>query len=149
VSTNANKFKETQLGAILECAVNLVISLILVIVFKLGLLGVAVGTVIGMLTRYVFEVIFLSKNVIHRSALKASKMILASAAIALISVAICSIAFDYSLINSVGMWILYAIITSLIVGTVALILYSIFYKETVKSLIKRCKGKRKNEGNLS
>lgn len=142
VSLNANKFKETQLGAILECIVNLVISLLLVIVFKKGILGVAIGTVIGMLTRYVFEVIFLSKNVLYRSVLQATKMFLVSIAIALISIVSCIFLLNYSSIDTFGKWILYAIITATLVVIIAVILYSIFYKEIIKLLIRRLRGGR-------
>lgn len=137
VSSTANKFKETQLGAILECVVNLTTSLALVIIFKTGILGVAIGTVLGMLTRYVFEIIFLSKNVIHRSILKAIKMIFVSATITSVSVVFCRFVLNYNSIHTFGTWILYAIITTLTVGIFALILYSIFYKDVIISLIKR------------
>lgn len=141
VSTNANKFRETQLGAILECVVNLVVSLVLVIVFKRGLLGVAIGTVVGMLVRCVFEVIFLSKNVIHRPIGKAVKMFLVSLSVSVISIAFCSFIINYTSIDTLAMWILYAIITALIVGIMALMLYSIFYKEIIKLLIRRLRGR--------
>ena len=90
VSTNANKFKETQKGAILECAVNLGVSLILAVIFNLGLVGVAVGTALGALTRYVFEVVFLSKNVICRSVGRAAKMLLVSVSTSALSISVCS-----------------------------------------------------------
>ncbi len=141
VSTNANKFRETQLGAILECVVNLVVSLVLVIVFKRGLLGVAIGTVVGMLVRCDFEVIFLSKNVIHRPIGKAVKMFLVSLSVSVISIAFCSFIINYTSIDTLAMWILYAIITALIVGIMALMLYSIFYKEIIKLLIRRLRGR--------
>lgn len=137
VSMNANKFKETQLGAILECVVNLVGSLILVIVFQMGILGVAIGTVMGMLTRYIFEVIFLSKNIVCRSVLKATKMFLVSSVIALISVVICNFILDYNSVNTFTLWFIYAVVTAFIVGVIALILYSIFYKKVIKAFIWR------------
>ena len=141
VSTNANKFKETQLGAIFECIVNLVISLILVIALKIGILGVAIGTFIGMFTRYMFEVIFLSKNVIHRPIVKAMKMLFVSLCIMMISVVLCNCILNYSLVQTFGMWLLYAILTVMIVGIIALIVYFIFYKEIINSLIRRLRGR--------
>ena len=141
VSMNANKFKETQLGAILECVVNLAISLTLVIVFKMGILGVAIGTVAGMMTRYIFEVIFLSKSVVYRSVMKAIKMFFVSCMIAIVSIILCGIILNYDKINTFALWFLYAIITTCIVGAIALILYSIFYKKIIKSLIWRLRGR--------
>lgn len=141
VSTNANKFKETQLGAILECVVNLGISLVLVIAFKMGLLGVAIGTVLGMLTRYIFEVMFLSKNVLYRSPLKAVKMFIVSFSATIISIILCHLIMDYNSINTFGLWVLYGVITAIIVGTISLILYVIFYKDTIKLIVKRIRRK--------
>ncbi|MBR2043691.1 MAG: sugar isomerase [Clostridia bacterium] len=141
VSTNANKYKETQLGAILECVINLVISLVLVIVFKIGIVGVAIGTVVGMLTRYVFEVMFLSKNVLQRPAMKAVKMVLVSAAVTIMSTVFCSFILNYNLVDSFYSWILYAVITTFMVGIIASILYFLFYKETIKLFISRLRGR--------
>lgn len=139
VSTNANKFKETQPCAILECISNLVVSLILVIVFKMGIVGVAIGTVVGMFARYIAEVVFLSKNVIFRPIRKAVKMFVVSFAIVLVSVAICNLILNYNSIYTMTMWILYSVITVLIVGAVSMIFYSIFYRDIIKSLFKRLK----------
>lgn len=135
VSQCANKFKETQLGAILECVTNIATSLILVAGFKLSLMGVVIGTAVGMSVRYVFEVIFLSKNVIFRSTIKALKMLLVSVFISIVSIVLCNVILDYSVIQSAGIWVLYAIITTAIVGTIAIITYFAFYKDTMKSLI--------------
>ena len=142
VSTNANKFKETQLGAILECVVNIGVSLILVIVFELGLPGIAIGTVAGMLTRYIFEVRFLSKNVLHRSSLKATKMFFVSSAVMVISISFCNLILDYNSIDTFGKWILYAIITTFIIGLFAFVLYYVFYRKTINALIMRLRGRR-------
>ena len=137
VSTNANKYKETQLGAILECATNLAVSLILVSVAGMGLLGVAIGTVVGMFTRYIFDVVFLSKNVIFRSVLKAVKMSITSICVAGASLALCNLVLDYSCVNTVQSWLVYAVITSIMVAVIASVVYLIFYFDVIKSLIKK------------
>lgn len=137
VSTNANKFKETQLGAILECVLNLLVSLALVLICKLGILGVAIGTVVGMLVRYLYEIIFLSKNVIYRPITKAFKMLTASFAIIIIAIVLCNVILDYTKIMTFASWFIYAIITTLIVGIIAATVYVFFYKEDIKSIIGR------------
>lgn len=137
VSTNANKFKETQPGAILECVVNLVISLVLVLIAKMQLLGVAIGTVVGMLTRYIFEVVFLSKNVLYRPVIKAVKMIIVSAIVAIVSIMLCNLVLDYSYIKNLKTWFIFAVVTSVLVAVIALAIYTIFYKKIIKSLILR------------
>lgn len=60
----ANKFKEIQVPAYLEAIINIVISIALV--RKMGLVGVAIGTICGMLYRMVFHVYFTSKLINNR-----------------------------------------------------------------------------------
>lgn len=137
ISTSANRFKETQLGAVLECVVNLVTSLAFVLIFKMGLLGVAVGTVLGMFVRYVFEVIFLSKNVIFRPVYKAAKMLLVSLGVAVISITICRLIVDYDGIASYSEWILAAVETGLITACCAGVSYYCFFGETMRAILRK------------
>ena len=58
----AGKFKETNIGAIIEAILNVVISIILI--NKLGLLGVAIGTLFAILYRYIYFIVFLKKNIL-------------------------------------------------------------------------------------
>ncbi len=140
ISASANKFKETQVGAVLECVTNIAVSLTLVLVFKLSILGVAIGTVIGMLARYIFEVVFLSKNVIYRTIFLAFKIVAVSAA-AFVSVLICNSFMDYSSVKTLSTWFGYATITAVIVGITTLIIYSIFYRNIIVFFINRLRGK--------
>lgn len=57
----ANKFKEITVPAYIEALLNIVISVILV--HKFGLVGVAVGTIVGMTYRMMFHVYYTSKIV--------------------------------------------------------------------------------------
>lgn len=143
ISTNANKFKETQLGAILECVVNLVLSLILTLACDMGLLGIAIGTLAGMFVRYLAEVLFLSKNVINRSVLKAFKSLLVNACIAAVSILICRFALNYDTINSLSNWIIFAIISSFVVIAVAIPVYLIFNNSEMKTICSRIFPKRR------
>ncbi len=135
ISTNANKYKETQKGAVLECVVNLVMSLILIIFFKLGILGVAIGSLFGMLSRYLFEINFLSKEVLNRSSLKALKMLFVSLLVVAISIVLCNVIFDYESIKTMFSWVLYAAVTSLIVICVSSVVYCLTYKEVIKKVL--------------
>lgn len=143
ISTNANKFKETQLGAILECVVNLILSLILTLACGMGLLGIAIGTLAGMFVRYLAEVLFLSKNVINRSVLKAFKSLLVNACIAAVSILICHFALNYDTINSLSNWIIFAIISSFVVVLVAIPVYLIFKNSEMKTICSRIFPKRR------
>lgn len=137
VSMNANKYKETQFGAILECLTNLILSLVLVLVFNMGLLGVAVGTLVAVFLRYVYDVWFLSKNILNRPMYKAFKMLLVSAVTALSSIFVCQKLIDYNTITTFSGWFLMALPTAAITGLLAAIFYTLFYRDTVKELIQR------------
>lgn len=54
------KFKETQISAILEAVINIVVSIIMVLFF--GLIGVAIGTLIALFFRFTYFAIYLYKK---------------------------------------------------------------------------------------
>lgn len=137
VSGAANKFRETQLGAVLEAAVNLALSLILVLATDLGLLGVAIGTAAGMLVRYAFEVLFLSRNVIKRSVWKAVKMFGSSLLVAGAAIPLCALLLDYGSIGGFGEWLVYALASASIVCAVAFAVYLAFYHSIMLPALRR------------
>lgn len=61
---SAGHFRQTQTSSIIESCINIIISVICV--FKFGLIGVAIGTLIAMGYRTIFLVWYLSKNIIYR-----------------------------------------------------------------------------------
>ena len=141
VSSCANKFKETQIGAILECSINLILSLFFVLIVKIDLLGVALGTVAGMLARYIFEIVFLSRRVLKRSVLKPLKNLTVNLIIAACSIFICCILINYDTIITVWDWIIKACLTTMITFVVAIIGYIVFYNKVVKEIILKVKKK--------
>lgn len=62
--TAAGHFKQTRWGAYGEAIINICTSILLV--WKLGLEGVAIGTVIAISARLIYSVVYLSKNVLLR-----------------------------------------------------------------------------------
>ena len=60
----AGKFKETNFGAVVEAVLNLGISILLV--WKYGLIGVAIGTLIATVYRMLYFVRYLNQNVLKR-----------------------------------------------------------------------------------
>lgn len=60
----AGHFKQTRMAAYGEAVINISLSIILVI--KFDLVGVAIGTVIAILFRFVFYAVYLSKNIFYR-----------------------------------------------------------------------------------
>ena len=58
-------FKQTKIGAFIEAGINITISLILI--KPLGIVGVAIGTLVAMLFRTTEYVFYLSKNILCRN----------------------------------------------------------------------------------
>ena len=142
VSINAAKYKETQKGAILECTANLLISLFLVGVVKCGIIGVAIGTVVAMIVRCVFEVCFLSKNVLYRKKRYAAKIFLVSGLLSAISIILCKLIFNYANIDSYLKWILYAIPSGIITLVICACGYFVFYPDTTKAIVYKLLGRK-------
>lgn len=61
----AGKFKETNIPAVIEVGLNIVLSCVLV--FQFGLVGVAIGTLVAMLYRTMSFIVFLRKNILEFS----------------------------------------------------------------------------------
>lgn len=73
-------FKETQVGAIVEACINLVLSAILFFVFNLGIYGLLIGTICSYLYRSVDVFVYVYRNVIHRNVLSFMRSIFVNAA---------------------------------------------------------------------
>lgn len=65
---SAGHFKETQVSAVIEAVLNIVISVVSVI--KWGLVGVALGTFVAVCYRTFYCVWYLSRNIIQREVLQ-------------------------------------------------------------------------------
>ncbi len=73
----AGHFKQTQNSAIIEAALNIIISVVLV--FRYGLVGVAIGTLIAMAYKTVYLVLYLKQNIIRRDVATFVKHMIADA----------------------------------------------------------------------
>lgn len=60
----AGKFKETNNGAMIEAILNIVISFLLI--QKLGLIGVAIGTLVALIYRFVYFIVYLHGDILER-----------------------------------------------------------------------------------
>lgn len=70
----AGKFKETQKAFIIEPIVNLIISIIAVNQF--GLIGVLFGTIVSLIYKELYLVLYLRKNIVHKEFKAYIKLIL-------------------------------------------------------------------------
>ena len=135
----AGHFKQTKVGAWIECVVNIFISLLLV--FKFGIIGVAIGTIIAMSIRTIEFIIHTNKKILFRNYNLSIYKIL------LVVVETIIIIFVYSIIpkftyNNYFNWGLNAFVIFVVSTFIVLFLNTIFYKQemlSVKKIIKRRK----------
>lgn len=101
----AGHYKETQLSAIIEMIINIVISLFGVI--KFGIVGVVLGTFIAMTYRTIYLVNYLKYNIINRKLKYFIKHIIIDIIIVIISIMLCkNINFN---VYNYSQWILLSI----------------------------------------
>ena len=104
---SANKFREIRKSAYIEAFLNIIISLILV--FRIGLIGVAIGTLISMIYRTIYQVVFLKKSILKRNVSVFVKKIGTFTIFTITGIAIClNIGKNFEL--SIMSWILEGII---------------------------------------
>ena len=138
VTIAAGHFKQTKLAAYGEAAMNIVLSIILV--NKYNIIGVAVATVIAVIFRTVYYVLYLSKNIFYR------KIDI------FIKRTVCNV-FSFSIIVFIGnkivqlvnivnyqRWFFCSIIVFAWATVVQIIVFRIFYREIYKAVIIKIKG---------
>ena len=133
---SANKFKEITIPAYVEAFLNIIISVLLV--RKLGLVGVAIGTIAGMTYRMVFHVYYTSKIIPGRKQIIFYKKFFLFSVTAILGYFVCHRFVPLAEVT-VGNWILYAVIYSLILGVLYGGISLIFFKKELKFFLRYLK----------
>lgn len=132
--TSCGLYKETRIGAYIEASLNIAISLSLVPF--LGIIGVAIGTLVAMFFRWIYLWVYCHKHIIRRSTIRIVKYIITVAS----SFAV-GFLFTYFVPSwdkgNLFAWSSYALTTLLIVGFSALIVSFITSKNEIKMVSKR------------
>ena len=126
---SANKFKEITVQAYIEAMLNIMISVALV--KWIGLIGVTIGTIVGMTYRMVFHVYYTSKIVPGRAqCIFYRKLFLFAAG------AGGGFVFCYKLLPlqtvTVGSWIVHAIFYCVVMGAILLAISILFFQNEMK-----------------
>ncbi len=133
ITLAAGHFKETRKGAWLEAFLNLFLSIILV--FKFGMIGVAIGTLVAMFVRTIEFVYHSSKYILERKIWDAVGRIILLGIETLLIVPIGMIICNRYNVDSYMTWIIMATIVTIVVVLIVIIVNSIIYRKDVKSLI--------------
>lgn len=133
----AGHFKQTQNGAYTSAGLNIVITLALV--FKFGLIGAAVGTLVAMVYHTSYFVWYLSKNILNRSIRFYLQYVIMDCLVAVVSYLLTrGIRFD---VLTYFEWIKLAITIALVVLAVSVAFNGLFYRkqihDTVNLLMKK------------
>lgn len=139
----AGRFEETKFAAYGEAILNLSISIILV--YKLGLIGVAIGTVSATMFRMLFYAFYLSKNIIYRSFSLYLKREFVNAFVFIVVFVIGNLILKDRMITSYILWGINAVFITIISFIIVLFFTAVFYHQDLKLLIKKFlkKGKEK------
>ncbi|MDG0888955.1 lipopolysaccharide biosynthesis protein [Paracholeplasma manati] len=129
----AGHFKQTRNGAFIEAFIN--ISLSIILVSSLGLLGVALGTLIAMLFRTLQYVYYLSKNIINR------KMVLFFGKLFINMIGVVMVLTINNLLNqyvpsNYAEWFVYAVIVTIFTTTILGVFNLIFYYNLIIEVVK-------------
>ncbi len=131
ITLAAGHFKETMKGAWFEAISNLLISIVLV--FKFGIEGVAIGTLFAMLVRTVEFNIHTSKNILYSDHKKGLlKPVVAVLEIVLIYLLLNN--FNILEINSYTTWLIHSFIVLIITTIIIFIINYVLYKNDFKNL---------------
>ena len=123
---SANKFKEITIPAYIETIINIVISIILI--KRIGLVGIAIGTLCGMIYRGVFHVYFTSKLLPSRPQKNFYKKMIIVLIPCILNIFICIYFFPFTE-YTIKTWIVHAIIYGLICIINYLIICVVFFKK--------------------
>ena len=135
----AGHFRQTQMSAIIEMMMNIVVSVALVIRF--GLIGVAIGTVLAMSYRTVYFAWYLTKEVLRRPIRHFVRHLLVDA----VSVGAMLAATFWIHISEITYkgWILMALKVGVICGAICLALNIVFYRQQTLGLLRRFRRRAK------
>lgn len=127
----AGHYKETQKGSFIQMTINIVLSVILV--FKFGLNGVAIGTLVAMIYHTTYFAWYLRKNILSRKFILYIRHIIIDIIVVIVSIFLCH-HIKFENINYLA-WILMAIKVGLICATVCFVVNVTLYNKVIKKLI--------------
>lgn len=137
----AGHYKQTQVASIMEALINVIVSVILV--FKFGLIGVAVGTVIGISYRTFHFVFYLSKDIIYRETKHFIKHIGVDALNVFILYGVLNLFSEFFTMRNLNYlsWIVLAVKVAFLDVLITLVVNLIFYKKRMFTTLKAFKKK--------
>ena len=122
-------FKETRKGAWIECLSNIIVSMLLV--WKYGIIGVTIGTIIAMTIRTVEFMYHTNKYILKRNIFKSVKKIILLIIETVLIVFICKYLPYFDNISYIN-WVINAIMTGVVAASLVFVINLIIYKKDMK-----------------
>lgn len=129
-------FKQTRIGAWIEVITNILVSFILV--WKYGIVGVALGTLVAMLIRTVEFMYYTSKYILKRN-IWFSYRNLFIIIIEMLMITLIMNVIPNLEINNYKQWILSAIFVCVIASIVTLLINGFVYKDSFNNVLRKLK----------
>ena len=126
----AGRFKDMKIHAYIEAGINLLFSIILV--NFIGLVGVAIGTLLGNTYRTLYHVFYLEKHILHRSPRIFFRKLAVFGIATMLSVLIC--VYFFPIQEGILSFVISAILYSCITALFYLIASAIFYRKELGEL---------------
>lgn len=139
---SAGHFKQTQISSIIEATINILFSILFV--KWLGLSGVAIGSILAMLYRTFYLVIYLSKNILERPINIFLKNLLVDVIVMVLIVTVGLYLTEFWVIDNFIDWIIVAGILGMIGLGISLVINLFFYRDHLRYLSKRLYLKGRN-----
>lgn len=127
----AGHYKQTQNSALIEAAINIIVSVVLV--FRYGLIGVAIGTFVAITYRTFYLVHYLKKNIMMRPIRYFAKHLIIDTIAIILSLTIAS-GMDLMPVSYIS-WLFCAIKVAVVVGVITLTVSIVCYRDLFKRLI--------------
>lgn len=137
---SANRFKDISIPAYIEAGINIVASLILVKIW--GILGVSIGTVLGMTYRMVFHVHYTHKIIPDRRPMIFYRKLVVISSMVVLGIVVCNICYPF-ISFTLQQWILHGILYSFIFCVLALITSICFFNKEIRYILKYMSNRRK------
>lgn len=122
----AGRFKETSKAAYGEAIINIFLSVLLVKI--LGLVGVAIGTLAATCYRFIYYVVYLSRNVLQRSPRHFVRQIVVNGIIFGAAYTAERMIMRNIVIGSYGKWVFYGVIVTLMISVLAVMVFFLAFK---------------------
>ena len=136
----AGHFKQTQIAGYGEAVINILVSIVLVINY--GLIGVAIGTVVAVLFRFIFYAIYLKNNIFYRNIAFFIKRTGINTLSFLLVVIVCQIPSRFIIVTGYFSWLLDSVICAIIALIILFALNYIFYQDDMKVLLQKVRKTR-------